>query len=83
VTVKEASAVEELAETVNDDVAELLPVTVAGGGVAQDGAGWFIPETVHVKSILPVKPLKGMTVIVEVATPELRVAGVRGDSVTL
>ncbi len=64
-------------------MAELGPVTVAGAGVAQDGAGWPIPEIVQAKSTLPVKPLNGMTVIVEVATPALRVAGVRSDRVML
>ena len=59
------------------------PVTVTGAGVAQDGAGWPIPEIVQAKSTLPVKPLNGMTVIVEVATPALRVAGVRSDRVML
>ena len=74
---------EELAETVTCEVAEPGPVTVAGAGVAQDGAGWAIPEMAQVKSILPAKPLNGMTVIVEVATPELRGEGARGDRVML
>ena len=74
---------EELAETFNSDVAEFPPVTFAGGGVAQEGAGWLTPETVQVNSILPVKPLNGITVIVDVATPVLRVAGVRGVSAML
>lgn len=67
VTVYVSSAVEALAETVNSEVAALV-VTVAEAGFVQDGAGWLAPETVQVKSTLPVKPLNGMTVMVEVAT---------------
>jgi hypothetical protein len=59
--------VEALAETVSIEVAA-PPVTVAEAGFEQDGAGWVAPETVQVKSTLPVKPLNGMTVMVEVAT---------------
>jgi hypothetical protein len=62
-----SSAVEALAETVNIEVAA-PPVTVAEAGFEQDGAGWVAPETVQVKSTLPVKPLNGTTVMVEVAT---------------
>lgn len=40
-------------------------------------------ETLHVKSTLPVKPLNGITVIVEVATPVSMLLGVRGVMVTL
>jgi hypothetical protein len=61
-----SSAAEALEETVTSEVAA-PPVTVAEAGFEQDGAGWAAPETVQVKSTLPVKPLNGMTVMVEVA----------------
>jgi hypothetical protein len=61
------SAAEALADTFNSEVAE-PSVTVAGAGFGQDGAGWDIPETVQLKSTVPVKPLNAMTVMVEVAT---------------
>jgi hypothetical protein len=64
-------------------VAEPGPVTLAGGGVAQDGAGLFGPETAQVKSTLPVNPLNGMTTILKVATPVFMSEGVRSVRVTL
>lgn len=75
VTVNELSPVDEFAETVNREVAA-PPDTVTEAGFTQDGAGCASPETVQVKSTLPVKPLKGTTVTVEVAAPLLKVAGV-------
>jgi hypothetical protein len=82
VTVNVASPVDSLEETTSSDVAE-LPVTVAEGGVAQDGPGWPTPETAQVKSILPVKPLNGVTVMVEVADPVLMTPGLKSVKVML
>jgi len=82
VTVKFPSAVDSLEVTVNVDVAEPA-VTVAEGGFAQDGTGCVTPVTAHVKSTLPVKPLKGMTVMVEIAAPALIPLGVSGDKAML
>ncbi len=82
VTVNVPSAVDSLEVTTNGDVAE-LPLIVAEGGVAQDGTGWVIPVTAQLKSTLPVKLLKGVTVMVEVAVPVVISLGVRGIKVTL
>lgn len=76
-------AVEPLMVTASSEVAEAPPDTVAGAGVAQDGAGSVIPEMAQEKSTLPVKPLNGITVIVEVAMPVSMSLGVRGVRVTL
>ena len=70
-------------ETESGEVAEPGPVTVVGAGVAQDGAGLVSPEMVQAKSTLPVKSLKGVTVIVEVVSPVSMSAGIRGVSVRL
>ena len=83
VTVNVASAVDSLEVTTNSDVPEPPPVTVAEVGFAQDGPGWPTPETAQVKSILPVKPLNGMTVMVEVADPVLMALGVKSVKVML
>ena len=82
VTLKFPSAVDSLEVTVNSDVAA-PPVTVAEGGFGQDGTGWVIPDTAQVNSTLPVKPLNGMSVMVEVAAPVLMSLGVMSVKVML